>query len=119
MDINKKNKKFFIASINGKKCQNWKDFLFNIGIAFDFPDYYGQNLAAFRDCINDLRWLEKDHYMLIVSNSDFLLKRGDQDDDQEYLIKQHPIFRPYKKSVVARLHQSYGLTGSPGVETKT
>jgi RNAse (barnase) inhibitor barstar len=76
---------FFIASIDGKKCQTWDSFLREIGIAFNFPDYYGQNLHAFRDCINDLGWIENENYMLIINNSDLLLKDGLEPDDQEYI----------------------------------
>jgi len=89
MEINnKENGNFFLANIDGKKCQTWEFFLKEIGIAFNFPEYYGHNLAAFRDCINDLSWIKQDNYMLIIENSDLLLKEGLRSDDRLYIIKQ-------------------------------
>lgn len=45
---------------NGKKtvildltdCRYWMDFHERIRIAFDFPEYYGQNWDAFWDCLS-------------------------------------------------------------------
>lgn len=85
IDIKSKGK-YFIAAINGEDCENWEAFLKEIGIAFKFPDYYGQNVAAFRDCINDLSWITQDNYMLFINNSSKLLSKGTLEDDQEYLI---------------------------------
>ena len=76
---------YYVAVINGDDCQDWESFFKNIGITFKFPEYYGQNLAAFEDCINDLSWIRQDNYLLIINESSQLLSKGIQEDDQEYL----------------------------------
>lgn len=86
IDIESKGK-YYVATINGEDCQDWESFLKAIGFAFKFPEYYGENLAAFRDCINDLSWLEQENYLLFINNSSKLLCKGTQEDDQEYLMK--------------------------------
>lgn len=84
IDIGEKGS-HYIACIDGGTTQTWDDFFKEIGLAFNFPEYYGHNLHAFRDCINDLSWIEQDNYILIINNSDFLLKMGMLPDDHKYL----------------------------------
>jgi RNAse (barnase) inhibitor barstar len=39
-------------------CENWSskaDALGNLGSTLEFPEYYGQNLDAFNDCLGDLK----------------------------------------------------------------
>jgi RNAse (barnase) inhibitor barstar len=60
---------FFVGIIDGNECNDLKSFLKNIGIAFHFPDYYGQNLNAFYECINDLDWIDENKYALVIENS--------------------------------------------------
>lgn len=75
MEIKKTNVNPFIATIDGSKCLSKKNALIEIGIAFKFPDYYGENLDALEECINDLSWIESDSYLLIINNyNDFLNK---------------------------------------------
>ena len=66
---------YFIAIINGKECKTLQDFLTRIGKAFKFPSYYGHNLNALNDCLNDLEWLNKPNYVFIIRNpQEFLIK---------------------------------------------
>jgi len=39
-----------------------------------FPDYFGDNLDALDECINDLKWLPANSYLLVIKNSECLLK---------------------------------------------
>jgi len=64
---------YYIASIDAADCKTLKEFLQHVRSAFKFPEYYGQNYDAFLDCINDLAWLNKENYLLIINNSDLLL----------------------------------------------
>ena len=61
---------YFIASIDGNRCKNLKSFLFEIGRAFGFPEHYGMNMSALDDCLNDLDWIEKDNYVLVINNNE-------------------------------------------------
>ncbi len=38
-----------------------------------FPDYFGANWPALKDCLTDLDWLPADSYVVVVRNSDQLL----------------------------------------------
>ena len=79
---------YYVASIDGNDCKTWNDFLKEIGVALKFPSYYGQNIHAFRDCMNDLSWMEKRNIILFINNSEQLLENGDQFDDREYIMNE-------------------------------
>lgn len=64
---------YFIAEIDGLKCPNLESFLKQIGIAYKFPEYYGNNMNALWDCLCDLSWLNQENYALIIKNADSFL----------------------------------------------
>jgi RNAse (barnase) inhibitor barstar len=69
------DKEYYIAVIDGTACRTMKSFLKEIARSFKFPSYYGQNMNALNDCINDLEWIDKPNYILVIKNSkDFLSK---------------------------------------------
>jgi RNAse (barnase) inhibitor barstar len=80
-----KGKNTFIASIDGKLCNRLDFFLEEIGRVFNFPDYYGKNMNALNDCLNDLEWLQKENYILIINNFEFFFKENE--DDKFYILK--------------------------------
>jgi hypothetical protein len=43
-----------------------------LGQALGFPDWYGQNLDALKDCLTDLSWCQAPGYVLIISRSEIL-----------------------------------------------
>lgn len=47
----------YVSYLRGKHCKTEEDFLIEVGTSFQFPFYYGENWAAFDECINDLEWL--------------------------------------------------------------
>jgi RNAse (barnase) inhibitor barstar len=65
----------FTVYLDGAKCQTLTQFLIEIAVVFKFPDYYGQNMNAFYDCINDLAWLDYDRIKLIVENTSLLMAK--------------------------------------------
>ncbi|WP_378187393.1 barstar family protein [Aquimarina sp. W85] len=73
------NNNCFITAIDGNQCKSVKDFVVEIGRAFSFPDYYGENLDALNDCINDLDWILKDNYILIINNFELFISDNKQD----------------------------------------
>ncbi|WP_456442075.1 barstar family protein [Psychroserpens sp.] len=74
-----KNNNPFIARLDGTRCLNKKQALYEIGRAFNFPDYYGENLDALDECLNDLSWIKLDSYLLIINNFDkFLSSEKDE-----------------------------------------
>ena len=78
------NKNCFITAIDGNKCKNVKDFVVEIGQAFSFPNYYGKNLDALNDCINDLDWISKDNYILIINDFESFI--SDSKEDREDMV---------------------------------
>lgn len=54
--------------------------LFNeFGAALQFPYYFGENWAAFDECLADLSWMEADAYLLIVTDMNFVLSKEAKD----------------------------------------
>lgn len=77
-------KDYFIAAIDGIQCKTIESFLIEIGRAFSFPDYYGKNVNALNDCINDLDWIPKNNYILIINNADSFIS-GNNEDRQDMI----------------------------------
>ncbi|RYY90704.1 MAG: hypothetical protein EOO15_01585 [Chitinophagaceae bacterium] len=73
----------FEAILDGNLCKSLKDFLVNVGKSFNFPDYYGQNIDAFLECMNDLSWIDADHYHLTIVNFSHFLELETQETRTE------------------------------------
>jgi RNAse (barnase) inhibitor barstar len=43
-----------------------------LGQALGFPDWYGQNLDALKDCLTDLSWCQAPGYVLIILRAETL-----------------------------------------------
>ncbi|HWB93455.1 MAG TPA: barstar family protein [Puia sp.] len=70
---------YYVAVLDGSLCSTMKSFLIKIGKAFKFPSYYGRNLNALNDCLNDLEWLDKPNYILFIKNYNELLSKEPAD----------------------------------------
>lgn len=68
-----RSKGYYIAFLDGEKCLDLRAFITQIGRAFHFPDYYGNNMDALDECINDLDWISEKNYALVVINSNSFL----------------------------------------------
>ncbi len=68
-----KNKGYYIAYVDCEKCKEKQSFLQQVGLAFKFPVYYGQNLDALDECINDLSWINERNFLLVFLNSSWFL----------------------------------------------
>lgn len=77
--------KYFIAVLNGERSKNIKAFLHEIGELFNFPGYYGENMNAFYDCINDLSWIDQPNYALVIRNYSQFLANDPEGTSTEYL----------------------------------
>ena len=76
---------YFVGIVNGAKCKDLRSTIAQIASAFQFPDYYGKNLDAFDECINDLEWLTESNYAIVIENSNLLMAKDTQ-DNKLYLI---------------------------------
>lgn len=66
-------KKGVIRMLRGYKSTTTSDFFNEAAAALQFPYYFGENWAAFDECIVDLSWLEGDAYLLMIRNANLLL----------------------------------------------
>jgi hypothetical protein len=66
--------------VRGKKCQEFQSMFDEFSAALQFPYYFGENWAAFDECLNDLEWLPFEKFLLFVSDAPYLL-RNENDGD--------------------------------------
>jgi RNAse (barnase) inhibitor barstar len=65
--------------LDGSKMTTIDDFYDEFAAKLRFPDYFGRNLGALWDCMTDLAWLDADHYLLVVKDSDRILESEDKE----------------------------------------
>jgi RNAse (barnase) inhibitor barstar len=65
----------FIASIDGQKSSSLRAFLEDIGVAMHFPEYYGQNLDALDEMLNDLEWIDSKQVVIYITHSGEWLRK--------------------------------------------
>lgn len=73
----------YISYLRGKRCKTEDDFLIEVSASFQFPYYYGENWAAFDECINDLEWLKFEKIFIVFD--DFSLSFREQEWIQKKL----------------------------------
>lgn len=47
----------YTSYLRGKRCRNEESFFNEVSASFQFPAYFGENWAAFDECIQDLEWI--------------------------------------------------------------
>jgi hypothetical protein len=62
IDIVPKTRYFFL---DGSKITDKESFFKAIALAMDFPDYFGHNWDALRECLDDLSWVKEERKVLI------------------------------------------------------
>ncbi|WP_432663376.1 barstar family protein [Wukongibacter baidiensis] len=83
--LKEQEKEISIRVINGDNCTTSDKLFKEFAKTFNFPDYFGENWAAFDECINDLDWIGADAYILLVKQTDQILK--DDNDNFRIFIK--------------------------------
>lgn len=86
---------YFIAVIHGSRNHTLKSFVEKIGKAFKFPSYYGKNMDALDECINDLEWIQQPNYLLLIKGS------------KDFLSKETPETRDHIKSFLDRVSKEW------------
>jgi hypothetical protein len=81
---NLRNSGYYVAILNGAECKNLTTFISSVARLFQFPSYYGHNINAFIECINDLDWIAESNYALVIDNSAILMS-NDNDDNRRYI----------------------------------
>ena len=71
---------FLEVRIDSRKARTREGFHNEVSSAFQFPDYYGRNIHALRDCLTDLDWLPScEGYLVIFENAESLLANENND----------------------------------------
>lgn len=64
----------FVAVIDGKASQTEEMLYEQLESAFQLPDYFGKNLDALYDCLNDLSWVKANEIVFYIKNYPLLLE---------------------------------------------
>ena len=70
------NNKFYVI-IDGRDCTGLDSLLSELAIKLQFPNYFGYNLDALQDCINDLDSIGYNSICLVLNNWSSILS-GDK-----------------------------------------
>ena len=71
-----------VAPIDLRACADLDAVLREIADALSFPDWFGNNLDALADCLNDLSWLPSGGYVLVIEHiGDWRERAPDEVDD--------------------------------------
>ncbi len=58
----------YLGIINGNASTTLDDFYKEIKTALQFPNYFGNNLDALDECLNDLSGIEEEDIVLLIIN---------------------------------------------------
>lgn len=60
---------FAVLPVDLRTCSDTQAALREIAEVLQFPDWFGENLDAFADCLGDLSWLPSQGYVLIFEHT--------------------------------------------------
>ncbi|MFC0604736.1 barstar family protein [Winogradskyella pulchriflava] len=83
-----------IFNINGKKIKDWKSFHSVFKKELNFPDYYGENMDAWIDCVDDLTDNTKEPIAIHINNGQLI---KDNNPDILEAILECSAFVNYRK----------------------
>jgi RNAse (barnase) inhibitor barstar len=63
-----------VLELDGGKARTLDAFFSLCSESLEFPDYFGRNWQALRDCLADLEWLPAEAYCLVFRNSELLFR---------------------------------------------
>lgn len=70
---------YILFSIDGKSINSESELLYRISKSMKFPDYFGHNWNALKDCLSDLAWMPAKGYVVLFSNADSFMKNCPSD----------------------------------------
>lgn len=68
-----------IRLLRGAKMRSYQGLYDEFAAALQFPYYFGENMAAFDECLSDLEWLSGSCFILAISDADLLLDQEDRE----------------------------------------
>lgn len=63
---------FACFEVNLRDADRLDSALSQLGHDLEFPEWYGRNLDALKDCLTDFSWCEAPGYILIISRAEIL-----------------------------------------------
>lgn len=75
-----KNDDCLKVKFDGKKIHDFTRFYESIKRKLKFPSYFGDNLDALEECLQDLSWINKDQVIVKFENSEELLSNENKED---------------------------------------
>ena len=64
----------YTSYLRGKRCSNDQAFFYEVSASFQFPWYFGENWAAFDECICDLEWLSFHRIFIVIDDFSSMFK---------------------------------------------
>ncbi|MGF6907418.1 barstar family protein [Fusobacterium sp. PH5-44] len=78
--ISKIKTSYFKSEFDGKKIQNWEDYIKAIGDAFNFPKFSRYpTYDGYIDWMKDLSWIKYDTILLIINNYNDFMKNNEKE----------------------------------------
>jgi hypothetical protein len=72
--------RFVVRTVRGRKMHQKPGLFDEFAAALQFPDYFGENWAAFDECLSDLEWLPREAgYVLVVTEPAEVLQESPAD----------------------------------------
>lgn len=75
----------YTSYLRGKRCKTEDAFFYEVSASFQFPYYFGENWAAFDECICDLEWLKFNRIFIVID--DFRMLFDGNKATQQLLVK--------------------------------
>ena len=58
----------YTSYLRGERCINEQAFFYEVSASFQFPWYFGENWAAFDECICDLEWITFERIYIFIDD---------------------------------------------------
>lgn len=62
--------RFSVLPVDLRGCADAHAALLGIAETLRFPEWFGENLDALSDCLNDLSWLSAEGYVVVLEHTD-------------------------------------------------
>jgi hypothetical protein len=84
---NRSHEGTYVSYLRGSRCLTEDDFFYEVSASFQFPYYFGENWAAFDECICDLEWLSFNSLFIVVDDFERMFNgnRTIQNQFKEYM----------------------------------
>lgn len=71
----------YVAYVRGQRCTTYERLHAEISAALQFPSYYGENLNALSECIEDLEWLNAERIFIFIDQAENFLQFDEAEDN--------------------------------------